>query len=356
MDHYKEIKVVAKTSLGLEEVLMDELNALNIHKVEKGNRAVTFYTDKRTLYKANLKLRTANRLLVPIKTFRISSVDDLYNQIKKIKWFDIFDVDQTFAIDSTVFSNLFNHTKFAAFKAKDAIVDLFRERFNKRPNIDKDFPHVRINIHINHKNEVTVSLDSSGDPLFKRGYRDSRSIAPIKEDLAAGLILLSGWNKDCNFIDLFSGSGTLLIEAALYAYNIAPNLNREEFGFFNWKNFNKQLFDDVVKECIAEEQDFKHQIIGTEIDGRTIGMARANIKSADLMNEIEIVKTDFRDFSPPSAPGIVVSNPPYGERIGENVDDLYKDFGDILKLKYENYNAWIISSNLTALKKVGLRL
>lgn len=353
--HDREFKIVAKTSLGLEEVLEEEIKELGISKIEKGNRAITFYANKKQLYKANLKLRTANRLLMPIKTFKIETVEDLYNKIKKIKWYEIFDVNQTFSIDSTVFSPLFNHTQFAAFKTKDAIVDLFRDKYNKRPDVDKDFPHIRINIHINKINEVTVSLDSSGDPLFKRGYRDSRSIAPIKEDLAAGLILLSGWKRDCNFIDFFCGSGTLLIEATYYAYNIAPNINREEFGFFNWKSFDKELFNEVVDECLAQENNFDYSITGIEIDGRTLGMARANIKSAGLTKEIELIKSDFIDFTPPPAPGIVVCNPPYGERIGENVDELYSKFGDILKDKYADYNAWMISSNMGALKKVGLR-
>ena len=351
----KKKKIIAKTSFGLEDVLINELKQLGINEFEKANRAVTFYANKEELYKANVWLRTANRLIMPIYTFKISSVDDLYSRTKKIAWEDIFDVNQSFAIDSTVFSKLFNHTKFAAFKTKDAIVDRFRERFNKRPNIDKDNPDIRINLHIDAVNNVTISLDSSGDPLFKRGYRDSRSIAPIKEDLAAGLILLSGWDKQSNFVDLFCGSGTLLIEAAMIACNIPPNINRAVFGFMNWKNYNESLFEQVVEEALDEEIDFNYKIIGIDNDGRVLGMSRANIQAAGLTDNIELHKKDFNAFKAPSQKGIIVSNPPYGERIGEKVDDLYKAFGDNLKAQYDGWNAWIISSNMAALKNVGLR-
>ena len=203
MNTDQPLKIIAKTSFGLEDVLIEELKQLGVTDYEKGIRAVTFYGNKETLYKANIWLRTANRLIVPFKEFTIKNVDDLYRQTKRIEWETIFNVDQTFAIDSTVFSPLFNHTKFAALKAKDAIVDRFRLKFDKRPNVAPEKPDIRINLHISANNRCTISLDSSGDPLFKRGYRDSRSVAPIKEDLAAGMILLSEWDKDSNFVDLF---------------------------------------------------------------------------------------------------------------------------------------------------------
>lgn len=355
MQNDSQMKIIAKTSFGLEEVLAEELRALGVKDLEIVTRAVIFHGNKEILYKANVWLRTANRLIVPFKEFRIRNVDDLYNRVKEIEWETLFDVNQSFAIDSTVFSELFNHTKYAAFKAKDAIADRFRDKFNKRPDVDTDQPDIRINLHINNENECTISLDSSGDPLFKRGYRDSRSIAPIKEDLAAGMILLSGWDKDSPFVDLFCGSGTLLIEAAMIAYNIAPNTRREKFGFMNWKSYNPDIFDTIINEAIEQEVDFKHKIIGTEIDNRVIGMCKANIKAAGLSNEIEIHKSDFQHFEAPEGPGVIVSNPPYGERIGENVDDLYTAFGDNLKKRYDGWNAWFLSSNMSALKKVGLR-
>ncbi len=351
----ENFKIVAKTSFGLEDVLINELQELGANNIQKNNRAVTFEGDLYTLYKTNIWLRTANRVLVPIESFRISSVDDLYYKTKAIKWENYFDVNQTFAIDSAVFSKLFNHTKFAAFKAKDAVVDRFRDKFGKRPSIDKDTPEIRINLHIDALNHVTISLDSSGDPLFKRGYRDSRSIAPLKEDLAAGLVLLSEWDKKSPFVDLFCGSGTLLIEAALIANNIPPNINRGVFSFMNWKNFDEKIFDQVIDDALDKEINHKGEIIGVEIDGRTLGMSRANIKAAGVTDKIKLHKKDFAAFTPPPQKGIVVSNPPYGERIGENVDELYKTFGDTLKEKYDGWNAWIISSNLSALKKVGLR-
>jgi len=355
MNNDREMKIVAKTSFGLEDVLIEELKALGVTKYEKGVRAVTFYGNKELLYKANIWLRTANRLLMPFREFTIKNDEDLYQKIKNIDWENIFDVNQTLAIDTAVFSPIFNHTQYAAFKAKDAIVDRFRDKFGKRPDIDTSNPDIRINLHIGQDNKCTVSLDSSGDPLFKRGYRDSRSMAPIKEDLAAGLILMSGWDKDSTFVDLFCGSGTLLIEATMIACNIAPNINRGVFGFMNWKTFDEALFDKVVDESLDDEIDFPHQIIGVDIDARVMGMSRANIEAAGLTDKITLFKKDFKDFTAPDRKGVIVSNPPYGERIGENVDDLYTAFGDNLKTQYDGWNAWLISSNMGALKKVGLR-
>tara|TARA_B100000809_G_scaffold67022_2_gene63892 strand:+ start:7792 stop:8967 length:1176 start_codon:yes stop_codon:yes gene_type:complete len=350
-----KMKIIAKTSYGLEEVLVEELKQLGVTEVELATRAVMFEGTKETLYKANLWLRSANRLIVPIKTFKIKDAEDLYNKVKEIAWEDIFTVDQTFAIDSTVFSEIFNHTKFAAFKTKDAIADRFREKFDKRPDVDTDQPHIRINLHIGKEDDVTISLDSSGDPLFKRGYRESRSLAPIKEDLAAGMILLSGWDKKSNFIDFFCGSGTILIEAAMIANNIPPNINRAIFGFMNWKTFDEELFNEVIDHALDQETRFDFKIIGIDIDARVMGMCRTNIEAAGLTDKIELHKKDFKEFDAPELKGVIVCNPPYGERIGENVDDLYAEFGDNLKTRYDGWNAWMISSNMGALKKVGLR-
>tara|TARA_B100000809_G_C15129982_1_gene527972 strand:+ start:2204 stop:3382 length:1179 start_codon:yes stop_codon:yes gene_type:complete len=350
-----KMRIIAKTSYGLEEVLVEELRQLGVTEVELATRAVMFEGTKETLYKANLWLRSANRLIVPIKTFKIKSADDLYDKVKEIAWEDIFTIDQTFAIDSTVFSEIFNHTKFAAFKTKDAIADRFREKFDKRPDVDTGQPHIRINLHIGKEDDVTISLDSSGDPLFKRGFRESQSLAPIKEDLAAGMILMSGWDKKSNFIDLFSGSGTILIEAAMIACNIPPNINRAVFGFMNWKTYDETLFNEVVDDALDKEIGFDFKIIGVDMDARVMGMARANIEAAGLTDKIELHKKDFKDFEAPQLTGVIVCNPPYGERIGENVDELYTEFGDNLKTRYDGWNAWMISSNMGALKKVGLR-
>lgn len=351
----KEFKIIIKTSFGLEEVLIEELKQLGICNVELGNRFVSFTGNLSDIYKANLWLRTANRIIVPLKTFKITSDVDLYNKVKLIAWDKYFSVNQSFLIDSTVFSPLFNHTKYAAFKAKDAIVDQFRDKYNVRPNINTENPDIRINLHIDADNNCTLGLDSSGELLSKRGYKESQSMAPIKEDLAAGLILLSDWDKHSTFIDLFCGSGTLLIEAAMIAKNIAPNLKREKFGFMNWKNYDTDLFNKIKKEAIEVQKPLENKIIGVEISGRSLGMARANISSAGLLNVIELHKKDFKEFNAPKEKGVIVSNPPYGERIGENVDELYKDFGDTLKKQYNGYSAWFISSNMEALKKVGLK-
>lgn len=355
MTNEKEFKIIIKTSFGLEEVLNEELKQLGISNIETGNRVVSFNGNLTDLYRLNLWLRTANRILVPIANFKITSDSDLYDKVKNIDWTSFFNVKQTFAIDSTVFSPIFNHTKYAAFKTKDAVVDQFRDKFNIRPNVNTENPDIRINLHIDAESNCTISLDSSGDPLFKRGYRDSRSIAPIKEDLAAGLILLSDWDKKSTFIDLFCGSGTLLIEAAMMAKNIAPNIKREQFGFMNWKNYDATLFSKIKDEALKSQKPLENKVIGVEISGRALGMARANISSANLMDVIELHKKDFKDFNAPADKGVIVSNPPYGERLGENVDELYKDFGDTLKQKYAGYSAWFISSNMEALKKVGLK-
>ena len=350
-----KMKIIAKTSFGLEEVLVEELKQLGVTNAMPVTRAVIFEGTIETLYKANLWLRCATRLIVPIKTFKIRNADDLYKKVREIAWEDIFSLEQTFAIDATVFSVLFDNKLYAALRSKDAIADRFRDKLGARPNVDTDFPHIRINLHIGKENDCTVCLDSSGDVLSKRGYRESRSVAPIKEDLAAGLILLSDWDKKSTFLDLFSGSGTILIEAAMMACNIPPNIERAEFGFMNWKNFDEALFDEVIEEALRQEIDIDFKIIGTDIDGRVMGMARANIAAAGLTNVIELHKRDFKVFDAPSETGIIISNPPYGERIGDNVDDLYTAFGDNLKAKYDGWIAWIISSNMGALKKVGLR-
>lgn len=350
----KTFQIVAKTSFGLEDVLVKELEQLGITDVEKRTRAVSFYGDQPTLYQTNLWLRTANRLLVPIRQFRIRNAEELYQKVKQISWEGIFNIDQTFSIDSTVFSPLFNHTKFAAFKAKDAVVDRFRDKFNERPNVDTDAPDIKINLHINQNNECTVSLDSSGTPLFKRGYRKSTGFAPIKEDLAAGMVLLSEWDQQSDFVDLFCGSGTIVIEAALIAYNIAPGINRD-FGFFNWNDFNQSLFDRLKAEALSNQKKFTHKIMGADIDKKVIEAAKTNAQAAGLDDKVQLSVNDFKNFIPAAANGVAISNPPYGERIGEEINTLYKSYGDALKAHFNGWSAWIISSNLDALKKVGLR-
>ena len=351
----KPFTMVAKTSFGLEDVAAEELAQLGAQQIEKGIRSVSFKGDKALLYNANLWLRTANKILVPIHQFPIKDSDDLYNQIKKMEWENIFDVDQTFFIDAVVSSTLFNHSQFPALKAKDAIADRFREKFNRRPNVEKFNPNIKINLYINQKNSCVVSLDSSGDALFKRGYRESRSEAPIKEDLAAGMILLSGWDKKTPLLDLFCGSGTILIEAAMIAFDIAPNLKREEFGFFNWKDFDSQLFNKLKDEAIANIKFTNTRIIGVDNSGRVLGMCRANLKSINLLDKVSLKISNFQDYTPNTEPGIIISNPPYGERIGDEIEALYTDFGDTLKQKFSGWSAWIISSNMEALKNVGLR-
>lgn len=351
----KNFTMVAKTSFGLEDVTAKELAQLGAKDIQQGIRSVSFKGNKTLLYNANLWLRTANKILVPIHQFPISGAEDLYQKIKKMEWEKIFDVSQTFFIDAVVSSRLFNHSQFPALKAKDAIADRFREKTGKRPNVEKIQPTIKINLYINQKNECVVSLDSSGEALFKRGYRASRSEAPIKEDLAAGMILLSGWDKKTPFLDLFCGSGTLLIEAYMIAHNIAPNLIREQFGFFNWKDFDASLFQQLKEQAIAQRIENEVSIYGVDNSGRVLGMCRANLKAADLLDKITLKIADFKDFTPPFQKGIIISNPPYGERLGNEMEMLYTNLGDVFKQKFKGWTAWIISSNFDALKKVGLR-
>lgn len=348
-------KIIVKTSFGMEDVVKKELADLGISEVTIVNRAVIFNGTLQDLYKANIWLRTAQKILVEVKSFKISSDSDLYNQIKSIQWFDYFDLAQTFSIDVVVFSKLFSHTKYAALKTKDAIVDKFREKYQSRPNVDSNTPDIKINLYIDAVNNCSISIDSSGEILSKRGFRKSQGLAPIKEDLAAGMILLSDWDKKSTLIDMFCGSGTILLEAAMIAQNIAPNLHREFFGFMNWKNFDAKLFQEIVAEAKKSQLTQQCKIIGIDNSGRSLGMARANLSEAGLLKSIELHCKDFKDFYPPKSTGTIISNPPYEVRIGENVDKLYKEFGDTLKKNYEGYSAWIISSNMEALKNVGLK-
>ena len=222
--------MVAKTLFGFEELLANELLKLGAQDIKKGVRSVSFVGDKGFMYKANLGLRTAIKILKPIKSFWLRNEDDLYQQVYKIKWEDYLKPSGTLAVDATVHSNVFTHSKFVALKTKDAIVDRFREISGERPNVDLRFPDLKINVHID-RNQCTISLDTSGESLHRRGYKTDTNIAPINEVLAAGLVMLSGWDGQCDFMDPMCGSGTILIEAAMIACNIPPNLMRKEFAF-----------------------------------------------------------------------------------------------------------------------------
>jgi putative N6-adenine-specific DNA methylase len=355
LDLKDKFSITAKTHHGLEDVLSEELRQLGAENITKLTRAVSFEGNLSLLYKANIYLRTALRILVPIYKFKASNETWLYRGVQKVDWSKYLTEHDTIALDSAVNSPIFKNSQYVFLKAKDAIVDQFRNKTGIRPNVDLDNPTVRINVFIQN-DEVILSLDSSGSSLHKRGYRGEVNEAPINEALAAGLILLSGWDKQSNFIDPMCGSGTLLIEAAMIAYNIAPNLKRPNFGLMNWHNFDKTLWDEIYNEALNRISDFKYSISGSDISPESVRIARNNIRAAGLQDKIKVDRKDFVKFIPPEGKATIIMNPPYGERIQpEDINELYKSIGDTLKQKYAGSEAWILSSNLEALKNVGLR-
>lgn len=347
--------MVAKTLYGFEELLAKELRNLGAVDVKPGVRNVSFYGDKGFMYKANLCLRTAIKILKPIKTFRIRNEKDLYDQIYEMHWDKYMSESDTLAIDATVYSEVFTHSKFIALKTKDAIVDKFRNRTGIRPDIDLDHPDLRINIHIQ-RNECTVSLDSSGQSLHKRGYRASTNIAPINEVLAAGLVLLSGWDGQCDLLDPMCGSGTLAIEAAMIACNIPANINRKEFGFEKWLDFDEELYNKIEESCLNKIREFHYNIICYDKAPSAMRKARENVRNANLSDYITIEHEDFFKTTKASEEKLhILFNPPYGERLPVDVNMFYQQIGDTLKQGYANTNAWFITSNMEGLKAVGLR-
>lgn len=347
--------MVAKTITGLEEVLVRELTELGADDVKVLNRAVSFTGDKKMMYRVNYWCRTALRVLKPIRSFELKTEDDLYEQLQTIPWEEYMNVRQTLAMDAVVNDSLFTHSHFVALRSKDSVVDYFREKFGRRPSVDTENPDLRINIHIQ-DNKCDVSLDSSGTSLHKRGYKQFQGEAPLSEVLAAGLILMSGWDKKSNFVDPMCGSGTLLMEAALIANNIPAGNYREHFGFMNWPDYEPEIWEELQAEAIDMQTEFEEQIVGCDISERSLSIAKRNIQHAHLHKDISLTLSSFQNFIPPEGKGILVTNPPYGERI--KVDDLirlYKDIGDTLKRKYEGYQAWIISADVPDIKFIGLK-
>lgn len=348
-------KMVAKTLFGMEDLLAKELQNLGAQEVEKGVRNVSFTGDKGFMYKANMALRTAIKILKPIKTFRVKNEEDLYQQVYKIKWEDYLKPVGSLAVDATVHSQVFTHSKFIALKTKDAIVDRFRETTGERPNVDLRFPDLKINVHID-RHFCTISLDTSGESLHKRGYKLDTNIAPINEVLAAGLIMLSGWDGQSNFMDPMCGSGTILIEAAMIACNIPPNLMRKEFAFERWQDWDVDLFETIEESLLKKTRDFHYKIIGYDKAPSAVRKAKENVKNAHLEEFITISHEDFFKTEKDGEEKLhMVFNPPYGERLEIDFEAFYKDIGDTLKQGYPNTEAWFITSNLESLKNVGLR-
>tara|TARA_B110000093_G_scaffold111204_1_gene119284 strand:+ start:2229 stop:3386 length:1158 start_codon:yes stop_codon:yes gene_type:complete len=348
-------QMVAKTLFGFEDLLANELTQLGAQNVKKGVRNVTFYGDKGFMYKCNLGLRTAIKILKPIASFKVVNEADLYDKIYKIKWEDYVDYKGTIAINSTVHSTVFNHSQYISLKAKDAIVDRFRALKGERPSIDLKFPDLKINIHID-KLFCNVSLDSSGESLHKRGYKTATNIAPINEVLAAGLIMLSGWDGQSDLLDPMCGSGTILIEAAMIACNIPPNLLRNEFAFEKWTDWDVDLFEKIENSLLEKTRDFHHNIYGIDKAPSAVTKAIENVKNANLESFISIRHDDYFKTSKSNTDFLhIIFNPPYGERLEINMEELYGNIGNTLKRNYSNSNAWFITSNVEALKYVGLR-
>ncbi len=345
---------IAKTFAGLEETLAQELRDLNIEDIEILHRAVSFKGDLKDLYTANYWCRTSLRILKPIADFPAADELALYKGIRSIDWSKLMGLDDTFAIDATLSNSKMNHSQYAALKTKDAIADQFVFKFKERPNVETSRPTLRISIFIQN-DHCTVSLDSSNISLHKRGYRVSAGSAPLNEALAAGMILLSGWDKKSHFVDPMCGSGTLLIEAALIAMNIPPASYRDFFGFTHWKDFDEELWKEIKIDALAKQVDIDFKIIGTDLAAGMIAVAEKNIQSAHLQREIELNQLPMQDFTPPTGGGFMVCNPPYGERIHtRDIVGLYREMGDTLKRSYGGYTAWIISSDIIALKQIGL--
>lgn len=349
-----QFELIAKTFQGLEEVLAEELTNLGANDVQIGRRMVSFSGDKEMMYRANFCLRTAIRILKPIKHFIAKDADEVYSQIKKINWEDYLDADKTFAVDAVVFSEEFRHSKFVAYKVKDAIVDYFKDLNGKRPSVRINKPDVLLNIHIA-QNKCTLSLDSSGESLHRRGYRQEAVEAPLNEVLAAGMILMTGWHGQCDLIDPMCGSGTIPIEAALIARNIAPGVFRKEFAFERWKDFDQEMFDNIYNDD-SQEREFNHRIFGYDNNPQAHEIAINNVKAAGLSKEIILKLQPFQQFEKPKEESIIVMNPPYGERIStRDLLGLYQMIGERLKHAFTDQDAWILSYREECFDQIGLK-
>lgn len=356
MKQQADFLMLAKTFKGLEEVLAQELIELGANDVQLERRAVSFRGDKALLYRANLCLRTAIRILVPIASFKAKDTDALYNQVKALNWSQYMTADQTFAIDATVYSESFRNSRFVTYRVKDAIADYWIDKAHKRPSVSTQIPDILLNVHVANE-QVTISLDSSGESLHKRGYRVATTEAPISEVLAAGMLLLAGWKGQSDFYDPMCGSGTLLIEAALIARNIAPGVFRSSFAFEKWPDFDADLWNDIYNDD-SNERDFIHHIYGSDASFYAIQQAAKNVKSAGVAKDIELKQIRMEEIKEVHAEGaLVMLNPPYGERLKSNkeMEDLYSAIGTTLKHQFTGSTAWIISSNVEAMKCIGLK-
>ena len=347
------MELLAKTFHGLEDVLANEIEEIGGTNIEKLNRAVSFEGDKKVMYRANFALRTALNVLTPIKKFTIENQNDFYEQARSIEWDTYFKVRKTILVNATVNSDIFDHSHFLSLRTKDAIADYFTDKVGRRPNVEKDNPQVRIDVHLK-DNEAIISLNSSGEALFKRGYRVHHGKASLNEVLAAGMVLKTGWKGDTELIDPFCGSGTILTEAALIAANIRPGEYRDSFAFEHWLDYEKKVLEEVKDE--DDQRKIEVPILGVDIEPKQIGFAKANIQSAFLQKYISVQKGDFETIEGDADNGIIITNPPYDKRVQiDEIKTLYRRFGDHLKQQFTGYNAWIVSGNDMALRNIGLK-
>lgn len=350
----QSFEMIAKTFQGLEEILATELTALGANDVQIGRRMVSFSGDKEMMYKANFCLRTAIRILKPIKHFKANDADEVYKKIQEVHWEDYLSTDKTFAVEPTIFSQEFRHSRFVAYKVKDAIVDYFREKTGERPGVRVNNPDVLINIHIA-ENDCTLSLDSSGESLHRRGYRQEAVEAPLNEVLAAGMIMMTGWKGECDLIDPMCGSGTIPIEAALIAKNIAPGVFRKGYAFEKWPDFDAELLDNIYNDD-SQEREFKHKIYGYDNNPTANVIATNNVKAAGLSKDIVLKLQAFQQFEQPAEKAIIITNPPYGERISTNdLLGLYQTIGERLKHAFVGNEAWILSYRDECFDQIGLK-
>lgn len=350
----ENFELIAKTFQGLEEVLAEELINLGANDVQIGRRMVSFTGNKEMLYKANFCLRTAIRILKPIKHFQAKDPDEVYEQIKTIRWENYLNEEKSFAIDAVVFSTEFRHSKFVAYRVKDAIVDYFKEKSGKRPSVRINKPDVLLNIHIAQE-KCTLSLDSSGESLHRRGYRQEAVEAPLNEVLAAGMVLMTKWRGECDLIDPMCGSGTIPIEAALIARNIAPGVFRKEFAFEKWNDFDQEMFDNIYNDD-SQERKFEHKIYGYDNSPKANEIATHNIKAAGVSKDVILKIQPFQQFEQPKEKSMIIMNPPYGERISSrDLLGLYQMIGERLKHAFQDNDAWLLSYREECFEQIGLK-
>jgi putative N6-adenine-specific DNA methylase len=354
LENKKQMEFLVKTFAGLEEVLATEMRDLGLQNVTVLKRAVSFTGEFADMYRANFFLRTGLSVLWQLSSFEANNDQELYQHVYDFPWEDYMSLRNTFMVETTVNSSIFGHSLFVAQRTKDAIADRFQHKNSKRPSVDTENPTIIIHVHIS-ENSCDISLNSSGEPLYKRGYRSASGDAPLNEVLAAGIILLTGWKGECDFIDPMCGSGTFLIEAALIAGNIAPGIFRKQYAFEIWNNFDEDIFSEVTVDEV-DEKPIECQIIGYDILPKACGITRTNLRSASLYNRVIVEVRDVAELQPSSERGIVVTNPPYGERMyPANLEQIYNTLGSVLKHRFKGHQAWVISSNKQAMDAIGLK-